>query len=126
MKIKITDATNLQLDWLVAAIEGYECKVAAGTFSFVKYIRALHPLFGWADWSPTTDPAQGHPYIEREKIWLKFPFMTEGNVEAIHGSVGFPNQITAKGATALIAAMRCVAAYKYGEETNVPDELCEE
>jgi Protein of unknown function (DUF2591) len=114
MKIEISETTPLQLDWLVA-------KCLSLTIGSVSPSGVFTKEQGW--FAPTTDPAQAWPIIEREKIWIKFPFMTEGCVEAIHGAFGFPNIVNAFGPTSLMAAMRCYVVSKVGDEVEVPDGL---
>ena len=74
----------------------------------------------------SSDPAKAWPIIEREKIWLKFPFMVEGDVEAIHGHFGFPNIINAFAPNGLTAAMRCFLKSKVGNTVEIPDDVFED
>ena len=122
MKIKVSNATPLQLDWLVAhSAELVVIQVKNGHTYVPKY-----PTIGGQRFTPTTDWSQGGPIIEREKIWLKFPYTVEGPVEAVHGAFGFPNIVNAFGPTPLIAAMRCLCCAKLGGEVDVPEELCQQ
>lgn len=109
MKIKISEATPLQLNYLVAKCEwNREEGDWHGTYN-ADYI---------GDWS------QGGPIIERERIELIPPknesdldwmavWLNSEDVEA-----GIQN-----GPTPLIAAMRCYVASKLGNEVEIPDEL---
>ena len=101
MKIKVSAATNTQLDWLVAKCETKE-------------------FFDWqADptnntFSPSIDWAQGGPIIEREKLVIAYEY----------GLAKWQAYIQGEGAmyygpTPLIAAMRCFVASKLGDEVEV-------
>ena len=122
MKIKVSETTNTQLDWLVAHSAGLVVIQVKNGHTYVP----KYPTIGGQRFTPTTDWSQGGPIIEREKIWLKFPFTVEGPVEAVHGAFGFPNIVNAFGPTPLIAAMRCYVVSKLGDEVEVPDELGEQ
>lgn len=121
MKIKVSKATPLQLDWLVATCEGgtgfWYDTVATCWVKIDGKDRALSK--GWAQsFTPSTDWAQGGPIIEREGIWLR---KMGKNWDAING--WFPANIIQTGPTPLIAAMRCFVASKLGDEVEVPEEL---
>lgn len=111
MKIKTSELIDGPLDWAVELAEGID--VAPGN---------QRPY--------STDPAHGHPIIEREGIgffcnrtaevgarfnpdagadWRAFAYNK-------HGTHYF-------GPTSLIAAMRCYVASKLGDEVDVPEEL---
>jgi hypothetical protein len=100
MKVKVSEATGLQLDWMVDQIERNGSKYGAFGYS--------------SDW------AQGGPIIEREKIQIVpvFGFLAwlarKMNDERLPEGDGF---------TPLIAAMRCYVASKLGDEVEVPEEL---
>ena len=116
--IKISEATELQLDWLVAKCENVE--ELDGVLIWYDELDRLVP------YSPSTDYAQGGPIIEREEIGVRrnAPCSDSRQWEA-------SPSITAKGAggkygygcTPLIAAMRCYVASKLGETAEVPEEL---
>ena len=97
--IKMAEATELQLDWLVARIEGDELPKAGG--------KGL-------DYS--TDWAAGGPIIERELISI---YRMTSDWSAAYN----PSGAAQDGPTALIAAMRCYAVNKLGDEVEVPEEL---
>lgn len=122
MKIKISEATNLQLNYLVAN---------ALNIQIVQVLKGIvytpcYPKIGGAPFQPTTDWALAGPIIEREEISIKhvIPAMKDSIWQA-HPS------LSAKGAsgkwgigpTPLIAAMRCYVASRLGNEVEVPDEL---
>lgn len=98
--IKVAEATELQLDWLVARIEGDELPKAGG--------KGL-------DYS--TDWACGGPIIEREVDSLyEHKALECWAVKSKAGDLRY-------GPTILIAAMRCYVASKLGDEVEVPEEL---
>jgi hypothetical protein len=100
MKIKVSDATPLQLDWLVTKCEGYDHKVTSSEWG----------MWGWA-----TDWAQGGPIIERERIELEQDgFIWWARIKADEDY---------SDPTPLIAAMRCYVASKLGDTIDIPNEL---
>ena len=116
MKIKVSDATNTQLDWLV------------------EWSQSLTDLLAGkgakATYSPTTDWSQGGLIIESEHIHTS-PH-TYGPATVIlnswHAVIGFDpdggeHLYEAEGPTPLIAAMRCYVSSKLGDEVEVPDNL---
>ena len=121
--ILVSEATNIQLDWLVAkAQEAIELEDEDGKYwvvgnKFLSYRHGYHPSEAWIN---------GGPIIERERISLK------ENVPAYPDNLwnAFPS-ITAKGAgwkwgvgpTPLIAAMRCFVMSKLGNRVEIPEEL---
>lgn len=123
MEIKTSELQGAALDWAVFdsefGTEGFE-----HTFSF----------------SPSTDWSQGGLIIERERIdltrfagqwtarlwagWrdIEYP---QGTAEhaAAYRSRKVSQSIEQQGSTALIAAMRCYVASKFGDKVNVPEEI---
>ena len=103
MKVKVSEAKNLVLDYLVA-----ECE------QFVE--DEFEPSENWGD---------GGPIIEREGIATWFERYEDEDA-------GLPCWFAAKygereypGPTLLIAGMRCYVASKLGDKVEVPDELME-
>lgn len=123
MKIKVSQATNVQLDWLVGTLE----KVEGLTYS-----ERTKKCYGYDErklmvrYSPTTSWAQGGEIIDREKIsivWAHFHWCAgTGDIGEIYRS-DEGNHFTGTGPTALVAAMHCYVASKLGEEVEVLDEL---
>lgn len=100
VKIKLSEATDTQLDWLVAKCEGVD--VSEGLTDDERY---------------STNPALMQPIMEREGIatckpnskgWLAHNYL-------------FGHYIS--GRTMLIAAARCYVAGKMGLIVEVPEEL---
>jgi len=123
MKIKIGEANNLMLDYLVAKIDGIALSQAKFSFQIKTHGHLMaQPGFVY---SPTSNWAQGGPIIERERIELNRGndlYFPSGNE---NGDYYEPLWIAGKlhGQTPLIAAMRCYVASKLGDEVDVPDEL---
>ena len=113
--IKVQEATNLQLDWLVAKCEGINMEDINTAEGYVD-------TFCYGFYSPTTDWSQGGPIIEREELSVerRMPCMKNEQWGA-HGGRAMQN--FHKGPTPLIAAMRCFVASKLGETAKVPEEL---
>ena len=107
MKIKVSEATPLQLDWLVAKIEGPQPRL----------------------FEPSTNWSHGGPIIEREGIELLCNHPVIGGKDPAWGVWdGFAcswktRSLHYHGPTPLIAAMRCYVASKLGDEVEVPEEL---
>ena len=100
MKIKVSEATPRQLDWMVARCEGG--------------VGENQLLGAW--YAPSTDWAQGGPIIEREKIDI----LHEHDMRW----VAVPQKgVERYGPTPLIAAMRCYVASQMGDEVEIPEEL---
>ena len=100
--IKVAEATELQIDWLVARIEGDEL-----------------PKSGGKGLDYSTDWAQGGPIIEREGL-LARPQPGNGWDSWKHGA---DEPCYSIGPTPLIAVMRCYVSSCLGSEVEVPHEL---
>ena len=113
MKFKTAELPRRLLNWAVGMCEGFD------------YTKAGDPR-AVAEWSPSTDWAQGGPIIERE--WLNLNTEDEDDGDNDWQWVADPHQsqdLTCRryGRTPLIAAMRCYVASKLGDEVDIPDEL---
>ena len=115
MKIKVSEATGIVLDWMVAKCEGDSLD------EFVEYYDT-----GWGEgWHYSTDWAQGGPIIEREKIGFDECFGTWA-ADWYAPKNSNRDGISMLGKSPLEAAMRCYVASKLGDEVEVPDELVKE
>lgn len=139
--IKISEATTLQLDWLVAKIEGV-------TFDHIEHSRCKTKTWLWLArdmdyryvlYSPTTDWAQGGPILEREGILLRplrrKEHALDGQWLAMYDGENTGTMVQwvklkicprhyLSGPTPLVAAMRCYVATHLGsDEAEVPGEL---
>ncbi len=147
MKIKISEATPLQLNWLVAKCEGKSLEASyfawfrmvsgGGGWSSVRIDQHLasigkdHPFMrdrnGNAVPIPaySTNWAQGGPIIEREEIALlnNYKECDELRWRAFHNKTKDVSHRWEHGATPLVAALRCYVASKLGDEVEIPEEL---
>ena len=107
--VKINQLSGAALDWVVAHIEGFTpqrtCMYGRTTMWRGKLM-----------YRPSSDWAAGGPIIEREKIAVDCDgtrWVASNNTKPVCYSADTP----------LIAAMRCFAASKLGDEVEVPEEL---
>ena len=107
-KIKVSEATNIQLAWMVI--------VAGKGKGDIKNFLAGYCDYGMYHYA--TDWSQGGPIIEREKIGI-VPMADGWEAQFEDERIGKVSY----GPTYLIAAMRCYVMAKLGEEVEVPDEL---
>ena len=114
MKIKVSEATPIQVNWLVAKCES----LCLGTDPFGLAPIIAAPIFV-QNYKPSTDWAQGGPIIEREfiRIQPESPYW-EADTYTDAGDC-----FTGVGPTPLIAAMRCYVASRLGDEVDIPDDL---
>lgn len=123
--MKTNELTGPALDWAVAKCEGKDndCEMHAGN---VLYGRVTS---GFIQYKPSTDWAQGGPIIEREGLTLDltdvlFDHETDACIQ-LDKPVWWASkgEVTGRGPTPLIAAMRCYVASKLGDEVEIPEEL---
>jgi hypothetical protein len=144
MKIKTAEATSLQLDWLVAKAEGLDVAIVmnegvpqiwyeddinrtatctyknkAGEHRFLLNGTPVglfgNPLeYGWCEVGPI---------LEREFIDV-FHIERANTVWETEIQVGPKVRVKGRGPTPLIAAMRCYCYAKFGDEVEIPEELC--
>jgi hypothetical protein len=117
--MKTSELTGAALDWAVAKCEGLLLPDGGNLQIFNKQLRA-HPAKLGTLYTPSTDWAQGGPIIERE--WIDLHCVNDSLWEAEVNANDYHNR--KNGPTPLIAAMRCYAASKLGDEVDVPEELC--
>ena len=108
--IKVVEATERQLDWLVATCEGYDAAFtsAGDVIIFREEVTDYfdpHRNWGWIG-----------PIIEREGISI---YRMTSDWSAAYN----PSGATQDGPTPLIAAIRCYVSSCLGSECEVPDEL---
>lgn len=117
MKIETSEATPLQLNWLVAQCEGKAVEYLDDGITRC----LLQKPCGF--YVPTTDWAQGGSIIERESI--EIAKLYDGWIACINVPEDGDWESNGQwGATPLIAAMRCYVAAKLGHEVEIPDEFC--
>lgn len=105
MKINISKADSIVLDWLVAQCRGLELDLSPD---------------GYYTYKPSSKWEHGGPIIERERISVISDYH-----EIEDGWLADGGKKQVFGPTPLIAAMRCYVASKLGEEVEVPDWLIE-
>lgn len=103
--IKVSEATKLQLNWLVARIEGDELPKSGG-----------QGLDYSSDW------AVGGPIKEKKKI-VSGPSIDDRFFAFMRSPANKENRPSSFGDTELIAAMRCYVTSKLGDTAEVPEEL---
>lgn len=138
MKINVSKANDLVLNYLVANAEGLKFEFDGGACwvydpVYINWVKAsndrrAHSLHN--DRCYSTDWAQGGPIIDRMGDYCQ-----EGNSEQSDREKKFycstpsvaeewhSHPVSAYGPTPLIAAMRCYVISKLGAEVDVPDEL---
>lgn len=120
MKIKVSKAINIQLDWLVAKCQGVtEHDMGRWRLPILEACTSFQ-------YSPSSHWSQGGPIIEREKI--RFDDLPDNGIRAFIRRPAGKSEILLmdcwdEGITPLIAAMRCYVVSKLGDEVEVPDEL---
>ena len=124
MKIKTSEATPLQLNYLVAVCEGMTIEIRpAGMCGRPLYVLAAEAGSTPWTWEPSTSWHHGGPIIERERIHIR-PNQSDGDFKAfvIIRPTGLAHRHD--GPTPLTAAMRCYVASELGDEVEIPEELC--
>ena len=103
IEMKTTDLIGPALDWAVAKADGQLDRFG---------------VCAPAGFKPSTDWSQGGAIIDR-LMQRRFGISSERHGQIVAQSPGFEGW----GATALIAAMRCLVASKLGDTVHVPKEL---
>jgi hypothetical protein len=102
MKKQIKDLSLHELDFLVAKAENLDDPR-------LKNFGALINIDGeFKIYSPTTNPSQAWPIIERERIKISPQYNDDW-----YANIGL--LVTSYGKTSLEAAMRCYVASKFGD-----------
>jgi Protein of unknown function (DUF2591) len=131
MKIKTSELTGPALDWAVAQAEIHAWAVYDHAVYNDKTLPSrpseyLRDNDYGAGFTPSTDWAQGGPIIEREGILIqdRLDLTTWAcQLARMKELNGVKRYFAMKGATPLIAAMRCYVASKLGDEIEIPDSL---
>jgi len=115
MKIKTSELTGPQLDWAVAQCEGVGFVVQRSELLERGFLPAPY----------STNPAYGHPIIERERITVFIGWPDEQPLASIWTFLGRTGtaRFKCRGPTSLIAAMRTYVTFKLGESVEIPDSL---
>ena len=123
MLVNVSEATNVQIDWLVAKCEGFD----ALAYEIKRKAQNRSSWEAAPRWAPSTDWSQGGPIIGQmfaQGLRLHTAEYVTGvhNKNLIVASLDNPNGFY-YGPTPLIAAMRCYIASKFGNEIDIPKEL---
>lgn len=126
-KIKVAEASNLALDWLVAHALGESSRLqSSGVEDRVNEL-FFDPYHD--PWSPSTNWAQGGPIAHRYRININYCVdLRDRNGLYIHAEMethSYHGYWRGDHCHPLVAAMRCFVASKLGPEVEVPDELLE-
>ena len=134
--MRVSELTDLALDWAVAKCEGGDClwydTIATHWMTLNGKDIALSK--GWAQsFTPSTNWEHGGPIIERERIAMSSKpdglwaaYAPKGTRLVQHGGQAveiFNWYFKQEGYTPLVAAMRCYVASKLGDEVEIPAEL---
>ena len=127
MKIKTADLIGPALDWAVAQCESVEVEYIND--GITRCLLRVSPFTSM--YRPSVDWAIGGSLIERENIGLEKHRLDGPNQWAacdwhpvvVQGYTCLERSKYVYGPGPLIAAMRCVAASRLGDEVDVPDEL---
>ncbi len=137
MKVKVSESTLTQLNWMVAKCEGMfrsdiifkydnkywgEGQIPDGIVTCPESVFDINI----ADLKYSTDWGQGGPIIERELIRVIAPTVKGVDwVARVKQTLlsSMNNWYEQRGPTPLIAAMRCYVANKLGDEVEIPEEL---
>lgn len=126
MRVRTRRLAGAALDYAVAVAEGgtgfrYDT-VATYWITLNGRDRALSK--GWAQsFTPSTDPAQGQPICEREKVEARYVITDHTGAGYWDASNLFTDQYHFSGGTELVARLRCHVAGKLGEEVEIPEVL---
>ena len=127
-KIKTCELTDAALDWAVAMCDYDAGNIAIKTQESTPYILVFpedrKPSKGGVRFHPSNDSAQCDVIVDREKI-ATFPSRryVAGWEATPYTAVTASEHSVFQGFTRRIAAMRCYAASKLGDEVDIPDEL---
>jgi len=121
MRVKVSEAENEVLDWMVAKAKGLlDAGRVVVDFEYLAgqdpiRLNPLPDVYYTTGYKPSTNWAQGGPIIEREGLTLTH--------QADRWAAQTDEDIFSYGPTPLIAAMRCFVSSRLGDEVDVPDEL---
>ena len=133
--INISEATNIQIDYLVAKVLGQNVRIQGTTRKYLVF--GLTDAEGTARFRPSTSYDQGMPILEREGVAIlkissgEWAACIETGQQATRHSEfndGYPFYFFERdemvvGPTILIAGLRCYLVSKLGETAEVPEEL---
>jgi hypothetical protein len=131
--IDVTEATPIQLDWLVAKCEGYDCAISMSGEVVINRENIVDYF------NPSTSWGWGGPIIEREGIATRrVDALNDDEVDedmhhwwcaaysrkTLNGFQGVKDDVDLHwGSTLLLAAMRLLVVSKLGRSVEVPEDL---
>ena len=118
--IKVAEATQLQLNWLVAKVEGKDGVLHDDGITRCIVIAAPSGVYK-GTYSPSIKWAQGGPIKTRERISTQIKH--DGWWVACIYNVNDDPTYMQLGSSELVAAMRCYVTSKLGNTVEVPEEL---
>jgi len=122
MKIKVSDTTTLQLDWLVAKCEGKNGVLHDDGITRCIVIAAASGVYK-GTFNPAINWNIGGPIIEREGLSIQHMGDDFENPWMSRRGDGHWEGGWASGSTPLVAAMHCFVVSKLGENVELPNEL---
>lgn len=125
--MKTSELTGAALDYAVAKAQGfdvYKDEMLNGHIMHGFWVSGYYPgdLNSWMQlehFTPSTSWMKGGPIIEQEGINLSSYYKLQTGEWQAWGEFGPSNF----GTTALIAAMRCLVASRFGDNVEIPKEL---
>lgn len=124
MKKKISELTGAALDYAVAECEKLDRYTDLQGRGWATYVN-FNEQYTHVHYTPSTSWGWAGPIIERELIELAYD-ASENEVWQAHNGI----DVSERGSTPLIAAMRCYVAMKAWQdqmdEVRIPQELLKE
>lgn len=120
-KIRVSRATPLQLDWLVAKCKGIAVEVDEGVVYLVDRPRDslyanYNPSSNWRWGGPILSKARISRTIDHSGLWIAY--WTDGYTDGDEGKKWMQCH-----RSELVAGLRCLVASRLGEIVEVPEEL---
>lgn len=123
MKVKTSDLLGAALDWAVGMCEGRTVmRRVANASSYLVY-RPDETTRMFKKYRPSESWTQGGRIIDGERISTRVYTAQGFRWAAFYQDLGGGVRARQTGPTALIAAMRCFVASRYGDEVDIPEEL---
>jgi hypothetical protein len=122
--MQVKELTGALLDYWVAMADGWKCRYGipirptehGPACEVWVELESSHPY--WVEFRPTTNWLHAGPYIQDEKIELKWLDATDSQPAQWYAYVhALPDRV-AYGETPLIAAMRAYVLAEYGNEVD--------
>jgi len=141
VKVKVKELVPPALDWVLAKVEGKTTTILPPTYGLGYRVTAVTKQNPLARYWPSTDLVQGSELIDKFGVatrkhhrsghWYAMLSSHLGDdmrpVWSEHRYVDGGFRVTARfdDPSRLVAAMRAIAGWKYGETVEVPSDLLE-